>query len=136
VKCKALKRKLRAEPLALAGFSPPSKGSTNVQAPDFVPLGSPQPSRVATSQSHLPPRRGPSGTVAVEHRAEGETVSLTGHVRAKDQANLAFRLDGRMIERPVNVGDVVTRQAKSSLSSIRRSSKARCTRRKATGALR
>ena len=46
--------------------------------------------------------------VAVERVAEGETVSLTGHVRAKEQASLAFRLDGRMIERPVNVGDVLT----------------------------
>jgi membrane fusion protein, multidrug efflux system len=49
----------------------------------------------------------PVRTVTVEHRAEGEIVSLTGHVRAKDQASLAFRLDGRMIERPVNVGDVL-----------------------------
>ncbi len=47
-------------------------------------------------------------TVTVEQRAAGEIVSLTGQVRAKDQASLAFRLDGRMIERPVNVGDVVT----------------------------
>jgi membrane fusion protein, multidrug efflux system len=46
--------------------------------------------------------------VTVERRVEGETVSLTGHVRAKDQVSLAFRLDGRMIERPVNVGDVLT----------------------------
>ena len=46
-------------------------------------------------------------TVTVERSAEGETVSLTGQVRAKDQVNEAFRLDGRMIERPVNVGDVV-----------------------------
>jgi multidrug efflux pump subunit AcrA (membrane-fusion protein) len=50
----------------------------------------------------------PVRTVTVERRAEGETVSLTGHVRAKDQLRLAFRLDGRMIERLVNVGDVVT----------------------------
>jgi membrane fusion protein, multidrug efflux system len=49
----------------------------------------------------------PVRTVTVERLAEGETVSLTGHIRAKDQANLAFRLDGRMIERPVNVGDVL-----------------------------
>ena len=49
----------------------------------------------------------PVRTVTVEQRAEGEIVSLTGHVRAKDQASLAFRLDGRMIERPVNVGDVL-----------------------------
>ena len=50
----------------------------------------------------------PVRTVTVERRAEGETVSLTGQVRAKDQVNLAFRLDGRMIERPVHVGDVLT----------------------------
>ncbi len=50
----------------------------------------------------------PVRTVTVERGAEGETVSLTGQVRAKDQVSLAFRLDGRMIERPVNVGDVVT----------------------------
>ena len=49
----------------------------------------------------------PVRAVTVERLAEGETVSLTGHVRAKDQASLAFRLDGRMIERPVNVGDVL-----------------------------
>src|SRR4029077_1444025 len=46
-------------------------------------------------------------TFTVERHAEGETVSLTGHIRAKDQASLAFRLDGRMIERPVNVSDVL-----------------------------
>jgi len=49
----------------------------------------------------------PVRTVTVERGAEGETTSLTGHIRAKDQVDLAFRLDGRMIERPVNVGDVV-----------------------------
>jgi membrane fusion protein, multidrug efflux system len=54
------------------------------------------------------PQARPVRTVTVERLAEGETVSLTGHVRAKDQASLAFRLDGRMIERPVNVGDVLT----------------------------
>jgi RND family efflux transporter MFP subunit len=35
-------------------------------------------------------------------------VSLTGQVRAKDEFNLAFRLEGRMMTRLVNVGDVVT----------------------------
>jgi len=49
----------------------------------------------------------PVRTVTVEHLAEGEIVSLTGHVRTKDEVSLAFRLDGRMIERPVNVGDVL-----------------------------
>ena len=54
------------------------------------------------------PEARPVRTVTVERGASGETVSLTGQVRAKDQVNLAFRLDGRMIERPVNVGDVLT----------------------------
>src|SRR5678815_59554 len=54
-----------------------------------------------------PSQARPVRTVTVEQRAGGEIVSLTGQVRAKDQASLAFRLDGRMIERPVNVGDVV-----------------------------
>ena len=49
----------------------------------------------------------PVRTVTVEHGAEGETVSLTGQVRPKDQVSLAFRLDGRMVKRLVNVGDVL-----------------------------
>ena len=53
------------------------------------------------------PQARPVRTVTVERLAEGEAVSLTGHIRAKDQVSLAFRLDGRMIERPVNVGDVL-----------------------------
>src|SRR4029453_13203152 len=53
------------------------------------------------------PQARPVRAVAVERVAEGETVSLAGHVRPKNQASLAFRLDGRMIERPVNVGDVL-----------------------------
>ena len=50
----------------------------------------------------------PVRTVTVQQSAGGEIVSLTGQVSAKDQANLGFRLDGRMTERLVNVGDVVT----------------------------
>ncbi len=49
----------------------------------------------------------PVRTVTVERGADGETVSLTGQVRAKDQVSLAFRLDGRMIKRMVNVGDAL-----------------------------
>jgi len=49
----------------------------------------------------------PVRAITIEHGAQGEVVSLTGQIRAKDQASLAFRLDGRMIERTVNVGDVL-----------------------------
>jgi membrane fusion protein, multidrug efflux system len=50
----------------------------------------------------------PVRTVTVERHTEGELASLTGQVRAKDQANLSFRLDGRMTERAVRIGDTVT----------------------------
>lgn len=49
----------------------------------------------------------PVRTVTVESPADGEIVSFTGQIRAKDQVNLAFRIDGRMIERQVSLGDVV-----------------------------
>jgi RND family efflux transporter MFP subunit len=52
-----------------------------------------------------PPEVRPVRAFTVEGRAEGEIVSLTGQIRAKDQESLAFRLDGRMIERRVNVGE-------------------------------
>jgi membrane fusion protein, multidrug efflux system len=53
------------------------------------------------------PQARPVRIVTVERAPEGEIVSLTGTVRAKDQVNLAFRLNGRMIERLVEVGDVL-----------------------------
>ncbi len=53
------------------------------------------------------PEARPVRTVTIEHAAEGEIVSLTGHVRAKDEVSLAFRIDGQMIERPVHMGDVL-----------------------------
>ena len=49
----------------------------------------------------------PVRTVTVESQADGETVSFTGQIRAQDQVNLAFRIDGRMIERKVSLGDVI-----------------------------
>jgi RND family efflux transporter MFP subunit len=37
----------------------------------------------------------------------GDTITMTGHVEAQNEAALAFRIGGRMIERSVNVGDRV-----------------------------
>jgi RND family efflux transporter MFP subunit len=49
----------------------------------------------------------PVRVVTAEKRVDGDTVSLTGTVQAETEINLAFRVDGRMIERKVNVGDTV-----------------------------
>jgi RND family efflux transporter MFP subunit len=45
--------------------------------------------------------------VTAARQEAGETVMLTGHIEADDEASMAFRIGGRMVERPVNVGDRV-----------------------------
>ena len=55
-----------------------------------------------------PPEIRPVRVVTVEKQTAGEIVSLTGTVQAQTEVNLAFRIDGRMIERAVNVGDNVS----------------------------
>lgn len=47
----------------------------------------------------------PVRAISVERRSGGEIVALTGTIQAESEVNLAFRIDGRMIARPVNVGD-------------------------------
>lgn len=54
-----------------------------------------------------PPEIRPVRVVTVEKRAAGDTVSLTGTVQAQTEINFSFRIDGRMIERNVSVGDTV-----------------------------
>jgi RND family efflux transporter MFP subunit len=49
----------------------------------------------------------PVRVLTIEERAGGDTVALTGTVQAQTEVNLAFRIDGRMTERLVNVGDRV-----------------------------
>jgi membrane fusion protein, multidrug efflux system len=53
-----------------------------------------------------PPVR-PVQTTLVRYGASGEPVSLSGQIQAQNQANLAFRIGGRLIERRVSVGDTV-----------------------------
>jgi membrane fusion protein, multidrug efflux system len=47
-------------------------------------------------------------TIVAQKRIIGETVALTGHIRAQDEMNLAFRIDGKLTERLVNICDRVT----------------------------
>lgn len=54
------------------------------------------------------PEPRPVRVVTVESRGDNTTVSLTGTIQAQTEVNLGFRIDGRMVERLVNVGDRVT----------------------------
>jgi RND family efflux transporter MFP subunit len=54
------------------------------------------------------PQVRPVRTVVIEKKAVGEPIALTGQVRAQDEVNLAFRIDGKLIERLVNIGDRIT----------------------------
>jgi len=49
----------------------------------------------------------PVRTIVVQERLAGESVSLAGTIESQVQADLGFRIGGRLIERLVNVGDVV-----------------------------
>src|SRR6516162_4582161 len=70
---------------AAAGVLVSCKPDTKVEAPEIRPVR----------------------TVTAARGEAAETVVLTGHVQAEDEPALAFRIGGRMIERPVNVGDRV-----------------------------
>ena len=49
----------------------------------------------------------PVRTIRIEQRAAHSAVVLTGTVQAQREINQSFRVDGRLIERKVNVGDEV-----------------------------
>ncbi|WP_247896096.1 efflux RND transporter periplasmic adaptor subunit [Azospirillum brasilense] len=49
----------------------------------------------------------PVRVVTVAKHEGSETLSLSGQIQAQDEVSLSFRIDGRMIERLVNVGDPV-----------------------------
>ena len=49
----------------------------------------------------------PVRVTTIESRATNGVVSLTGTVQAQTEINLAFRIDGRLIERAVDIGDTV-----------------------------
>jgi RND family efflux transporter MFP subunit len=54
-----------------------------------------------------PPEVRPVRAMTVMKLAAGQTVSLTGTVQAQTEVNYSFRIDGRMIDRPVRVGDAI-----------------------------
>ena len=59
---------------------------------------------VTTDSPELRPVR----TVIVQESVSGETVALSGTVESQVEVDLGFRIGGRLVERPVQVGDTVT----------------------------
>lgn len=53
------------------------------------------------------PELRPVRTVVVQESASGETVTLSGTVESQVEVDLAFRIGGRLVERPVQLGDMV-----------------------------
>ncbi len=49
----------------------------------------------------------PVRVTTIETRAIGDTVAITGKVQAQTEINQSFRIDGRLIERTVEIGDSV-----------------------------
>lgn len=49
----------------------------------------------------------PVRALTIESRAAGGSVALTGTVQARTEINQSFRIDGRLIERGVDIGDTV-----------------------------
>jgi RND family efflux transporter MFP subunit len=49
----------------------------------------------------------PVRVVTVERQEGGERVSLSGQIEAETEVSLSFRVGGRMIQRPVHIGDRV-----------------------------
>jgi RND family efflux transporter MFP subunit len=54
-----------------------------------------------------PPEIRPVRAMTVEKLAAGSMVTMTGTVQAQTEINQSFRIDGRLIERTVDVGDTV-----------------------------
>jgi membrane fusion protein, multidrug efflux system len=49
----------------------------------------------------------PVRTTTVEPGAGAEVITLTGEIRARYESDLGFRIDGKIIERPVDIGSAV-----------------------------
>ena len=49
----------------------------------------------------------PVHSITIEKQDAGDVVVLSGRIAAEDETAVAFRIPGRMIDRPVNVGDRV-----------------------------
>ena len=49
----------------------------------------------------------PVRVLTIAKGAAGDTIALTGTVQAQTETNKSFRIDGRLLDRNVNIGDTV-----------------------------
>jgi len=54
------------------------------------------------------PQVRPVRAVTVEHHTIAEPLTFVGQIKAQEEVSFAFRIDGRLIGRPVNVGDRIS----------------------------
>jgi RND family efflux transporter MFP subunit len=54
-----------------------------------------------------PPEIRPVRVITIGERAGSDSVTLTGTVQARPEVNLSFRVDGRLVERQVQIGDAL-----------------------------
>lgn len=59
------------------------------------------------TEAPAPPEIRPVRVLTIDKRAAGETIALTGSIQAQTEVNLAFRIDGRLVERLVDIGEEV-----------------------------
>ena len=60
-----------------------------------------------TKKTEPPPVVRPVRSIVVEKRQVGDPKVVSGHLRARNEVDLAFRIGGRIIQRKVGVGDMV-----------------------------
>jgi len=80
----------------------PIAGATAVLA-----LAALAPSACRRAEEAPAPEIRPVRVATIAKRSLGDVAVLTGTVQAETEINLSFRIDGRLIERAVNVGDAV-----------------------------
>jgi RND family efflux transporter MFP subunit len=88
----------------LNSICPPVFGLRRVAIPialAFLALGA------CKKKAEAPPVVRPVRSVVVEKRDVKDPKVASGHLRARDEVNLAFRISGRIIQRKVGVGDKV-----------------------------
>lgn len=80
---------------------------TKIRLSRFTPLLMLIPLAGCDDKSAMAPDIRPVRAITVQPGASTELPTLTGEIKARYESDLAFRIDGKIIERPVDVGSMV-----------------------------